>query len=328
MRSPTQRVLRPADVEALVDASFGTGVAECAVLAGGGFAAVWRVRLSDGRQVVLKVAPAPGVRLLRYEQGLVPAEAEYFRLVRARTAGVPVPEVLYLGTDPRVFDSAWLFTGYLPGTALANLAAHDAAHGDDSGVRRELGAAVARLHTVTGPRFGYTGARPHGSTWAAAFTAMVDALLADARVWDVELPCSPGRIQRLVAGHADVLDLVAEPRLVHFDLWDGNVLASAGHLTGLVDGERYLYGDPLVDLVSPGLFRRMEYAPDHPFLLGYAEATGRPVTLDASARLRLTLYRMHLSLLMLVELPSRGMAGDTRRRDFLARYLTEQLDEL
>ena len=100
--------------------------------------------------------------------------------------------------------------------------------------------------------------------------------------------------------------------LLHFDLWDGNALCAADSngrwgLTGLVDGERFLFGDPLVDFISPALFRRIEGEPGHPFVLGYAAASGRPVTFTEPERRRLELYRLHLYLLMTVEMPSRGM---------------------
>jgi len=36
----------------------------------------------------------------------------------------------------------------------------------------------------------------------------------------------------------DLLDVVRTPRLIHFDLWDGNILVEAGQITGLIDGER------------------------------------------------------------------------------------------
>jgi hypothetical protein len=101
---------------------------------------------------------------------------------------------------------------------------------------------------------------------------------------------------------------------LHFDLWDGNLLAEVDaadgtRLTGLVDGERYLYGDPLLDLVSPCLLRRIEDEPEHPFLRGYIAESGEPFAVDESVRRRLTLYRLHLYLIMLIEIPSRGMTG-------------------
>jgi aminoglycoside phosphotransferase (APT) family kinase protein len=315
--SPTQRRLTADDVGALVRASFGARVAvlDAAPLAGGGFAAVWRVRLDDGRDTVLKVGPPSGVHLLSYEAGLIAAEAAYFS--RLRDIAVPVPPVLHYGADPGVLDGEWLFTGFLDGTPLPDLPAGT----DDAGARYDAGGAIARVHRLTGDRYGYAGDRAHGATWRQAFTAIVDELLADAVTWNVTLPVPAERIREVVARHGPVLDTVERPALLHFDLWDGNLLAAAGaggatRLTGLVDGERYLFGDWLLDLVSPCLLRRIEDEPEHPFLRGYVAETGEPFVADEPVRRRLSLYRLHLYLVMLVEIPSRGMTGpfaDARR---------------
>ncbi|MET8147685.1 phosphotransferase family protein [Actinoplanes sp. NPDC049668] len=284
-------------------------MADATELSGGGFAAVWRATLTDGREVVVKVGPPPSARLLRYERGLIEAEAAYFRLVRSGAPGVPVPEVLHVGAD-------WIVTSLLPGTALTGVP-------DSAGVREQLGAAIAGLHRITGPHFGYAGERARGADWPAAFGAMLDALLADAADWAVPLP--PG-IGALTARHAGNLATVTRPALLHFDLWDGNVLAAGGRLTGLVDGERYLWGDPLLDLVSPALRRRIEDEPEHPFLRGYSAATG--LVLDDAARTRLALYRVHLYVLMLAEGPSRGIPVGGERHVRLTGLLEGELRDL
>lgn len=293
--------------------AFGPDVAvvEHVELSGGSFAAVRRVTLSDGRDVVLKVGPSPEVPLLTYEHGMIDCEATYFRLVGDQAPGVPVPQVLHHG-------DGWLFTTHLPGRPLT--AYRDADH---VLVREQLGAAVARVHTVTGTHFGYTGPRPQAATWRAAFAAMMEAMLDDAATWDVALPVPADRIREVVGGSAAELDEVDRPALVHFDLWAGNVLAAQGQLTGMVDGERYLYADPLLDFVSPLLLRRVEDEPDHPFVRGYAAATGTPVVIDAAARRRLALYRLYLYVLMTVEVPSRGI-NDPWRHTGLADLLADE----
>lgn len=301
VRSPTQRDLDVADVTALVRTGLGAAVADAAELTGGGFATVWRASLTDGREVVVKVGPAPETRLLGYEAGLIAAEAAYFRLVGDRA---PVPGVLAAGHD-------WIITTFLPGVALTEVTDEQQA----AGVRAQLGAAVARVHEVTGPRFGYSGDRPSGPDWPAAFGAMLDGLRADAAAWGVPLPA----LDRLDLA---ALAAVRRPALLHFDLWDGNVLALGDRLTGLVDGERHLYGDPLLDLVSPALFRRIDEEPDHPFLRGY------PVEFDDAARHRLALYRIHLYVLMLAEGPSRGIPVGGERHAFLTGLLAEELDRI
>ena len=308
--SPTQRALTFTQTADLVRHSLGSDarVTDVSELGGGGFASVWRVLLADGSTVVLKTSPPPGATLLGYEQGLLAVEAEYFARIARELPGLPVPEVLHHGTDRRWCDGDWLLMSLLPGTPLSALAAGPR----DAGVRRELGAALARVHTLEGPEFGYPGeGRRRASSWRAAYLGIVDDLLADAERLGWTLPVSAAEVRQAVSAAADVLDQVRRPALVHFDLWDGNVLAAPDRtgglrLTGLVDGERCLYGDPLVDLVSPVLFGAIEDEPDHPLLLGYT-GQGAPWHWDESAVARIRLYRLWLYLVMNVEIPTRGM---------------------
>jgi aminoglycoside phosphotransferase (APT) family kinase protein len=310
MRSPTQLDLSTTDISAIVQHGLGATITDASELSGGTFAAVWRAGLADGRQVVVKVAPSPTARMLRYEAGLIEAEAEYFGMVRSLA---PVPEVLAVSPTPALpGQGGWIITTLLPGTPLSAT--------DSPRAREQLGAAIARVHTVTGDRFGYTGERPSGDSWPAAFTAIIDALRADADDWNVPLPPLDGVVER----YHDTLATVTRPALLHFDLWDGNVLAGPdGELTGVVDGERYLYGDPLFDFVSPAIMRRIEDLPDHPFLAGY-----RPDPFDEAARVRLALYRIHLYVLMIAEGPSRGIPIANGRHDRLTGLLTQELADL
>jgi aminoglycoside phosphotransferase (APT) family kinase protein len=305
--SPTQRVMQPADVSRLVVASLGAGtrVRDCVPLAGGGFAAVWLARLDDDRAVVVKVAPTPDVPLLRYERDLIGAEARCFHLIAEQAPQVPVPRVLFQGED-------WLVTTALPGRTLSalKLAEPDT---DYRPARADAGATMAALHRITGAAFGYDGGRLSGSTWPHVFGAMVDDLLADASDWDVVLGVPNESVAEAVRRNVDALAEVTRPALVYFDGWDGNLLVAPDaqgvpRLSGLVDGERFLFGDPLMDLVSPVMFGRIEDEPGHPFLQGYGLSA---VAFDKPARRRLALYRMHLYVLMLVEMPSRGMSRQT-----------------
>jgi aminoglycoside phosphotransferase (APT) family kinase protein len=298
MRSPTQLDLDQSDIAALL----GEPVRDAAELSGGGFATVWRVTLADGRAAVLKVGPPPTVRLLRYEQGMLAAEAEYFRLVRARVPGVPVPEVLREGDN-------WLLTSLLPGTPLAD-------RQDNDPVREQLGALIARVHEITGPHFGYTGGRPHASDWPTAFGAILDDVRADAADWSVPLPDLGGLVDR----HRERLAGVTRPVLSHWDLWDGNVLTVGDRLTGLVDGERFLFADPLFDFVSPALMRRIEDEPGNPFVRGYGTVELDPV--------RLGLYRVFTYALMIAEGPSRAIPVGGERHQHLTRLLTAELARL
>jgi len=330
--SPTQRQLTLEDLDERVHKALGVRVTDCTEFKGGYFAAVWRCDLEDGRGVVVKVGPPASVPILTYELDALTAEAEYFRLL-GDLPGVPVPDVLASGRDDDGGD--WLITQLLPGTPLAELTGKITDE-EEAGVRRALGAAVARVHTVVGPHYGYTGGRrAHAETWREAYRGFMNELLDDAVRYDWDLPVPAARVTDAIERHAHVLDAVRTPALLHFDLWDGNVLVArdadgAFRITGLVDGERYLYGDPLLDFVSPALFRHIEDEPDGPFLTGYAEGAGAPVTLDEHARIRLGLYRLHLYLVMNVEPVVRGLAGPehAEHRRQLADLLIGELTAL
>ncbi|QTU66152.1 aminoglycoside phosphotransferase family protein [Streptomyces scabiei] len=199
-------------------------------------------------------------------------------------------------------------------------------------VRRELGGLVARLHRVTGPGFGYPSGTfgPLAADWRTAFAAIYDGVLADARRFRAWLPLPVDEVARTARTAYDALDDVTVPRLVHFDLWQGNILVEPGRtprVGGLIDGERMFWGDPVADLVSLALLDDIRR--DDDFLTGYQE-TGGEIDFTPSARRRYALYRSYLYLIMLVEVVPRALDdGDVAwRRESVAPRLTAALEEL
>lgn len=271
------------------------------VLSGGTYNALEELTLADGSRYVLKVPPPPTVPALAYERQLLLSEAEFYR--RAATVGVPAPSPV---GDPR--DGHLLMTR-CPGEPWADLA-----EGERGPLRRELGHLVARLHRVTGPGFGYpSGALgPLAPDWRTAFTRMYEALLDDARAYGAWLPSPVDEVAGIARAAFDTLEEVTVPRLVHFDLWRGNILverADTGpRIGGLIDGERMFWGDPLADFVSLALLGDIRQDVD--FLTGYQEEGGA-AAFDGAGRQRLALYRSYLYLIMLVETVPRA-SGDER----------------
>jgi aminoglycoside phosphotransferase (APT) family kinase protein len=139
---------------------------------------------------------------------------------------------------------------------------------------------------------------------------MYEAVLEDARRYGAWLPRPVDEIARTAEAAYDALDEVAVPRLVHFDLWDGNILVDrtveGARIGGLIDGERMFWGDPLADFVSLALLG--DIREDEDFLAGYEEEGGRAEFTPGALR-RLALYRSYLYLIMLVEVVPRA-AGD------------------
>ena len=343
MESLTKRPVSTDELAAMVRQGFGdrAEVAAWSEVAEGSYNAVYLLTLAGpDEEVVLKVAPDPGLRLLTYEVDLMRTEIEFYR--RAGAAGVPVPEVMFADLGRRVLETDYVFLSRIPGVPL-NTVREQMSETELAALRAELADITAGLHAVTGSGFGYPlrASRTWKSTWREAFGLMIDDILADAVRLKSELPAAPQRIAALIHRHDDVLDQVERPALVHFDLWDGNVFVNhrgggRWRITGLIDGERAFFGDPVAELVSLALYRDVTNRPE--LLSGYASGSAvvpawlsaeAPIELSDGARRRLALYATYLYLIMGIEGVTRGFHGPdydgSRRRvlDLLEEWLGE-----
>ncbi len=327
MDSRTKRQLNPSQLQTLIADTLGAQIVSSAELPDGFANAVWRLALADGRDVVLKVSPPPDMKLLGYERHLLRTEALVYRL--AAQVGLPMPALLHAGFDDSRLGGDFLILSALDGTPWNHAELPDS---DDQELRRELGALLARLHTIRGDDvYGYPYARLTGRTWREAFLVMTGALLDDAVHYGTALPLSLVEIAKIVHVNSDALDAVRAPALVHFDVWPGNVfLAFDGdrpRIQGLIDHERAFWGDPLADFVTPTLFDRLRA--DDPLLIGY-RAAGGTVELTHDTLVRDALYRFYLYLILLVENGPRQYPEDqyARIRDLATEHLLRTADFL
>ncbi|MFE7758461.1 phosphotransferase family protein [Streptomyces sp. NPDC057429] len=323
-----------AAVRRAVEAAAGPGstIASCEPLTGDTYNTVLRVTFEDGREWVVKIPPLHRAGM-SYERRLLVNEVT-FHGTAAAVAGGTIPQIVHSELDAGAPTGPYVVMTACPGRPWHDLAA-ELTDGERRRLRTELGELVGRLHTVTGPAgFGYP-AEPFGppaATWREAFTAMTGAVLADAEAYGARLPRPVGEIRALLDAAAYALDDVTRPALVHFDLWQGNLLVAgepgARSIGGVIDGERMFWGDPVADFVSTALFGDVEE--DRDFLAGYASTAGGPVVFSPSVRLRLALYRSYLYLIMLTETVPRGVPADALEwtRAEVAPRLVEALEDV
>jgi aminoglycoside phosphotransferase (APT) family kinase protein len=330
--SLTRRRVGADELAAMVRRGFGPAahVDHCRELPAGSYNTAYEVRLADGQDLVLKIAPPPHPRLLTHEIDLMRTEVEVY--AQCAAADVPAPTVVFADFDRTLVGTDYAFLSRLPGWPLSR-AGRTMTGEQLAAARRQAASVAARLHRIKGTGYGYPrrGGGSWCSTWRAAFGAMVAGLLDDAERLGTLLPARPALIGELVRRHADVLDDVRRPALVHFDLWDGNILVTRSggrdapggwRVSGLIDAERAFYGDPLAELVSLTLLREVDEAPE--VLDGFADGSGAPVELTGRVRRRLALYRTYLYLILAVERRVRGRAD----RTWMLGPLERQLDLL
>lgn len=108
---------------------------------------------------------------------------------------------------------------------------------------------------------------------------------------NVDYGVSAEEIRAVFERHGESFDEVTVPRLVHWDAWDLNIFVKDAEVTGLLDFERSLWGDPLLE----AHFRRL-FPHDQAILAAY----GKTTFTDAEEA-RSWIYTLHLGLIMKTE---------------------------
>ena len=296
MHSLTKNSKSRAQIDALVRRAFdGMGLAPgdagLRELADGWFNAAYDVGLADGRRAILKIAPPPGAPVMTYERELMATEVATMRLVKSNPA-IPVPTVLFHDDTRTLCDAPYFFMARVPGANL-DLVRGDLPPEVLPGIDREIGAIVRAINGFRGEWFGMPGHPDlRAATWREAFGKIVESVLEDAARRDVVFPRPADEIRALIRRHAATLDAVREPCLVHWDGWDANFLVADGHVSGVIDFERALWAEPLME----AQFRHLSWSGVTDAMHGY----GRTEFTDDEIR-RGRLYNLHLALVMHTE---------------------------
>lgn len=309
MESTSKIGIDGAALERVCRVALGRGLAASREFTGGWFNTIHLLDLDDGTRAVLKVAPPPSFTPMRYERDILATEVAVHR--RLAGAGLKVPRILADRPDGEGLGHPYFIMDYLEGEAWSKLRAASTAE-QVARIDSDIARQTATVNLLAGDRFGRwrDDHCSHGS-WADSFLAMVDDLLADACDKAVVLPRPEAEIRALcAAGRAD-LERVETPRLVLWDLHDGNVVVDSRgpELSGFLDTDRALWGDPLMEFP----FRPLAQATPAwkaAYDQAWRDAGQRLPRETPGAARRLALYDLYLALVMLVEVAYRGFGAE------------------
>lgn len=296
MESFTKTKLTDNQLDLLVQTAFGleTSIISKSELTGGMFNAAYELELSDGRSVILKVAPSEEIETLSYEKNIMRTEVEALRLIGG-IGSVPVPEVYSYDDSLRQIPCPYFFMEKVEGQPY-NEIKESLSQVEQEYIETELGRYNRAINEVKGDHFGYFAQSSDmaGVPWGATFTSMMHELLADGLRLGVPLPASIAEIETEIIKYLPILNEVTEARLVHWDLWNGNVFVKNGRIISIIDWERALWGDVLLEYY----FRHLENSPA--FIKGYGVEFNSP-----NERLRKKMYDLYLDLILYIECFSR-----------------------
>lgn len=293
-------MLNETQLKHIVTYVFGenTGDFVAVELKDGFFNSAYAITLGSGKRYVLKLAPLDDSGFMRYEHNMMQTEVEVLRLLREKT-DVPVPQVYAYETACPVYDASFFVMDFIEGDSYYKV--KDALpEVEREAIEHQLGVFTSSINSLRGKRFGYYALEEmQGDSWSQVFLSMIDSLMIDASHKDVELPAPADKITGECKRFISSLDEVKIPSLVHWDLWEGNIFVKDGQIVGIIDTERALWGDPLMEYY----FRSFMQSPAH--LKGYGQEQ-----FTKSESERILMYDLYLALILHIECTYRGYTNE------------------
>jgi aminoglycoside phosphotransferase (APT) family kinase protein len=283
-------VVSPAQAQAIVDRlCAGQTVAQISKLQGGAIGAIYEIRLMDG---------APSLILKVYPESLhwkMQKEVNVCALLSGRLS-VAVPRVLVADDAKSVIGLNFVLMSKLDGVVLRGLEPALVAT-DLFAAYSQMGEVLRQIHRISMPSFGYIG--PNGVWTAHARNRAYMSCQFEMKLTEfVERGGDPALGARLTAAVVErtyLLDACTTAHLCHYDFHSGNVLAERNdgslHLSGILDFESAIAGDPLMDIAKALYYFTPEDEPKKAGLLAGYGAIDRgdwQETLD--------LYRLYATL--------------------------------
>jgi len=307
MESKTKNKKTRAQIDAMAIRAFnGIGLAdgEDAIreLKEGWFNVAYCIRLADGREAILKIAPPQGAEVLQYEKNIMATEVSAMRLVRQNPA-IPVPEIFFYDDARDLCDSAYFFMEKVVGDNLEHVKANLPAETQAS-VEMQIGRIIREVNRFGGTHFGLDGNPDlQANTWKDAFLKIIGAALDDAARKGAVFDYSYDELRATIQKHAPALEEITQPCLVHWDAWNPNFFYKDGQIVGIIDFERAMWAEPLIE----AQFR--QFGQEDEGISNAMRGYGK-TSFSATEQQRNHLYLLHLALTMNTECYYRNYDSD------------------
>lgn len=264
-----------AQAQAIVDrVAPGRRLASVSRMQQGEIGAVFDVALAGGPPAfVLKVYPDS----LHWK---MQKEVTVSRMMEEKLS-VPVPRVVLADDSRSLLGLNFLVMTKLDGRTLFELEA-DLDPSATSGVYQHMGRILREIHRITMGSFGYIVAEGVHAPFAsnrAYMSTQFDKKLDGLSEYDAPGELA-GKLRDFVDRRRPLLDGCVTPSLCHYDFHTGNLLAEKSgnsvRLTGILDLENAIAGDPLMDIAKTLAYSARSDATKRAGLLAGYGAIERP----------------------------------------------------
>lgn len=208
--------------------------------------ATYKVWFSDGSISILKIASSGGQGLMTNEVGMMNAEVRAMQIME-KQGKIKVPKVQFYDKSKALCSGDYFFMECLEGDNFF-LVINTFSESEKAAFYKEVGEWIRVISDVKGEAFGQLGdeTQRYESCYELVYR-LVSNVLKDGEKKNVEIGVPSREILDRLVQDKYLFDMVTEPVLVHYDLWEGNFFTKDKHLCGFIDWERALWGEPLME---------------------------------------------------------------------------------
>lgn len=268
--------------------TFGTEKHTAQLLSGGLFNTTYLITLTEtGRKYVLRTGPVNRHLLLPFEENLMKGEAKVYDLLKEHN--IPCSTVVSCDTSKTVLDRDYMVVEYIESFPLCQL---DEQNDQLEKLQEETGRYTKQIHHISGAGFGRISNAVTGKifpSWDSYFEDELTSWKKRVQTYQLYAPDELNWIEKAYEKTLPYLQKITQPKLVHADLWSGNVLVKKDDqnlsVAAIIDADRAIWGDPDYDLASGWIISPA-------FLRGYG-----PIPNEPSREVRKNFYLMMYRLI-------------------------------
>ena len=257
----------------------------------------YQICLDNGTESILKITSKDEQGRISNEVNLMEAEVRAMELVK-KSKLVRVADIYLYDCSKTICDSDYFFMEKLEGDNFI-LIRERLTPKEVAQINYETGQIARKLTAIKNGQFGFLGDRERFDSLYDFVHKMLRNLIEDASKEDISLGINENTLLDNLAHDKSCFDKVTQPTLVHWDMWEGNIFVKEGHVSGVIDWERALWGEAYMD----DRFRRHTRGED--FLRGYGQTE-----FSQSERKRIAWYDIILYLTMMIEVTYRKYDDD------------------
>ena len=222
------------------------GIPEIEELTEGMCNVAYKLTYEDGFRTILKIASPIKSGFLTNECNLMDAEVMAMKLVAWNT-DIKVPEVYAYDTTRNLCEGDYFFMECLEGSNWISVI-DSLGQEVNSNLRRKVGVLQKQLSAISNDKFGLLGDFVHQFDKLYNFVYfLISNVLDDAEKRAVVIGVPKNEILAVLTKDKPVFEEIKKSTLVHWDMWEGNIFVKDGEITGIIDWERAMWGEPYMD---------------------------------------------------------------------------------